>query len=443
MRAVATIRAFALPLQAAIALGCAVADATPWRRGALLGAAALALAGVAFDAVTAPGATRARWPLPVLVGAVLTQAVIFFCTGALESPLMPIALPMAAALGFVVQRPAEVAIAVGAQLATVGGCLACELAGWPSDLVPGLLGGGARAGHRDVHLGLAAAVLALAVVVLAFLGRRLRLVVDDMVRRAFTAQSAALALYRDQARTLRALSAEMAHELKNPLASVKGLGALLARDVSEGRASERLGVLRKEVDRMQQIVDELLTFSRPFVPLSEEEVDLAALVREVGTLHDGLAAQRGLCFEIVGCDEGTAVGARCDPRKVKQVLVNVVQNAIEATPPGGTVRLVLERSLAGRAGEVAIRVLDQGGGIDEALRPRLFEPGATSKEGGSGLGLVIARSLARQHGGELTLETRAEGGAEARLTLPVTAVPLLTSIGGRLDPAPAREGEPR
>ena len=212
------------------------------------------------------------------------------------------------------------------------------------------------------------------------------------------------------------LTSEIAHELKNPLASIKGLAALVAKDV-QGRAAERTQVLRGEVDRMQTILDEFLNFSRPLVPLSLSPTDLGSLARDVARLHEGSAAERGVQIEV---DAEGPVRLACDPRKVRQVLINLVQNALEASPRGAQVTLAVEHAAAG----ARVRVSDQGPGLSPDLRERVFEAGVTSKEHGSGMGLVVARGLARQHGGEVTLEVGTGGGLSALLELPGAPEPV-------------------
>jgi len=244
------------------------------------------------------------------------------------------------------------------------------------------------------------------------MGLRTREAVDDQLDQAVRARDTALGNFRERADELTTLSAEIAHELKNPLATVKGLAALIGKD-AEGKAAERLAVLRREVDRMQGILDEFLNFSRPLAPLTVRRVDLAKLVGEVVELHEGLAGERKVELAI-DAEGQTAVA--CDPRKIKQVLVNLLQNAIDAAPADTRVDIVLRRVVD----VVEIQVVDTGTGVPEELAERVFEAGMTTKPNGNGLGLPMARALARQHGGDLRLETATSGlGCAAVLTLPI------------------------
>jgi signal transduction histidine kinase len=107
----------------------------------------------------------------------------------------------------------------------------------------------------------------------------------------------------------------------------------------------------------------------------------------------------------------------CDARKVKQIVINLMQNAIEASARGGEITI----EVADGPGGARVSLLDRGGGLAETIAAHAFEAGATTKPKGSGLGLTIARALARQHGGELTLSARPGGGCIAELTLPRSA----------------------
>ncbi|MBN1609030.1 MAG: HAMP domain-containing histidine kinase [Polyangiaceae bacterium] len=323
----------------------------------------------------------------------------------LERPAFPMALLCGSFLG---RRLAGILAAF--QISAV-----CALAYVAAHrLVPDLhlvvLGGGAGPPVPATYIYSHAAMVSFVIVITGQLGRTLERVFRTTLRRSIAAQQESLDVYNDRVRELTALSAEIAHELKNPLASVKGLAALLAQNVQEGKSTERLGVLRGEVDRMQSVLEEFLTFSRPLLPLALVPCDLADIAKEVVALHEGLAQPCGLRITT----SGSSVPVRCDPRKLKQVLINLVQNAIEASPAGSTVEIETRRVEQ----SALVRVSDRGHGVTPALGD-LFEPGVTSKPSGSGIGLTIARALARQHGGELDLGPREGGGSVAEVRLPV------------------------
>lgn len=163
---------------------------------------------------------------------------------------------------------------------------------------------------------------------------------------------------------------------------------------------------------MQGILEEFLNFSRPLVPLTVSAVDLGELCDEALVLHEGLAGERGVRLERVGSEH---VNAACDPRKVKQVLMNLLHNAIEASPQGGRVTVTVEPT---PSGDARVCVRDEGPGLAPEVASRAFDAGVTTKPRGSGLGLTVARALARQHGGEVTLANGSQGGCVAELVLP-------------------------
>ncbi|HYV65903.1 MAG TPA: ATP-binding protein, partial [Myxococcales bacterium] len=167
---------------------------------------------------------------------------------------------------------------------------------------------------------------------------------------------------------------------------------------------------------------EFLNFSRPLSPLTLDTVDGMRIGEEAVDLFQGLMHERHLSIELAG----GRVDLRCDPRKIKQLLINLVQNAVEASVPGGEVRI----EVVPGAKDAAIRVLDRGRGLEANLAQRVFEAGVTTKPRGSGLGLTIAKSIAEQHGGTLSLRERPGGGCVAELLLPRPAADA-AAVAGR------------
>ncbi len=415
---VAAGRLVFVPIIFAIAAWAAFLDPARWHLVLLGVAGTLAIAFFVVEAVRYWRGGIGRHTIPINLGAAaLGQSVVTLATGGIESPFLYVTIPFAIIFGVFIPPPLLFAF-IAFQEAAVWTFALLARTGAVPDLNLVLFGGGASAGTA-AHTWSVAAVVGFAVLAGSGVGRAIRSVFDGMVRRALTAQLESLRTHRERAEELSALSAEIAHELKNPLASVKGLAGLLAQGTGEGKAAERLGVLRREVDRMQTILDGFLNYSRPLVPLAVGRTELGPLCHEIAALHEGLAHERGVSLEV-----RARGAARCDPRKMKQVLINLVQNAIEASGPGSPVEIEGEELPGGAA---RLRVLDRGQGLDPALGQTVFDAGITSKPSGSGIGLTVARALARQHGGDLTLSARPDGGSIAEVTLP--AAPPASAAG--------------
>ncbi len=382
-----------------------------WRR-IVLGAAAVLVPSfflVEWFRFRRRGLTRTVVPYNLGV-ACLGQGILTFASGGLASPFLYVMVPLGIMIGVFIRVPANLAL-VAFQIAVVWLSAWIGVTGAVPDFNLSVFGGGSRVGGPPSYLYAHAAMISFVLLVAGAVGRAVRGTLAGIIRRGLAAQQESLRAHAERAEELTALSGEIAHELKNPLASVKGLAGLLAQQLPEGKGAERLQVLRREVDRMQVVLDEFLNFSRPLVPLALGDADLGALCGEVAALHEGVAKERGLEVAV----RGTEARVRCDPRKVKQVLINLVQNALDASPPGAAVELEVERAPDGGA---RVRVLDRGRGLDPALADAVFSPGVTTKPAGSGLGLTIARALARQHGGEVSLGARPGGGTLAELVLP-------------------------
>lgn len=361
-------------------------------------------------------------------GAGLAILVIIFSTGALESPMLPLILIISLVTTLVVGPRIGRIMVVGFQLPALW-CFAFVTI---NELLPGMIpdvfGGGTRAGRSDMALWTTTAVYSFVLMAIISFGVRLRRAFTELLKQILDERDSALQMHSDQNRALMTLTGEIAHELKNPLSSVKGLAALVARGQEEGsKPAERMGVLRREVDRMQSVLEEFLNFSRPLVPLSQESTDLVELCRDVVELHEGVSRERGVTVEVT---ESAEVTLSCDRRKIKQILINMVQNAFEVSPRGSGIAIVVEQDTDGLGGR--LQVIDEGPGLAEDVGERAFDPGVTSKSKGSGLGLTVARALARQHGGDLSLENDSGGGCRAILVLPELPDEAEDSEGGAL-----------
>lgn len=391
------VRLAVAPILLSVQTAICVVSPDPWRVALTVGLAAgmVALFAVEYRRVRGGRAGPSAFPANIVLMLALQLGVVA-ASGGIHSPFL-IVLPMMALQTTILFGPTwPVALVVGPHAAVLGGLTLAEvLTAWSPAIVPVATSWG----WLLVQLGALTLVETVAVV----LGSAVRAMVGRTVSDVVAAHDNERRAHAEHARELSALTGEIAHELKNPLASVKGLASLLARD-AEGRSAERLAVLREEVDRMQGTLDTFLDLSRPLVPLAVEDVDLAALAADVGRLCEGLLLAREVTFRVEG--RGAARG---DRRKLRQVLVNLVQNAIEAAPAGSSVEV--------RVTDGRVEVLDRGTGVPAALGDRVFEPGVTTRPRGNGLGLAIARGLVGQHGGALTLAPRDGGGTAATVAL--------------------------
>jgi signal transduction histidine kinase len=406
-------------LAAVPVVGCGVAwlisvEPALWRRAVL--AVALVVIPGFFVAEWVRFRRRGYAPHAVTLNlcvASVAQAVLTFASGGLGSPFVYMMVPLGMLTAVFVPAAGSVAV-LAFQIATVWLCATLGATGALPDFNLAVFGGGPRVGGPPSYLYAHATLVTFVLAMGGMVGLGVRRALESIIRRGLAAQQESLRVHAERAEELTALSGEIAHELKNPLASVKGLAGLLSQQVPEGKGAERLAVLRREVDRMQSVLEEFLNFSRPLVPLALGEADVGALCREVAALHEGMARERGV--EVTAAPGEARV--RCDPRKVKQILINLVQNALDASPPGAAVELEAERDARGG---VRVRVLDRGRGVDPGVGAAVFSPGVTTKPSGSGLGLTIARALAQQHGGALDLAARPGGGTRAELVLPGAA----------------------
>lgn len=249
----------------------------------------------------------------------------------------------------------------------------------------------------------------------------------------------------DRTRALEGVAARLAHEVKNPLTAIKGLSTHMARNATDPKTAERLAIVAAEADRLQSIVDGFLSFSRGLDDLKIAPTKPYAVSRELSVLLETRAEDAGVAIEVAG-DETLVIEA--DVRKLRQAMLNVVLNAIQASPRGSKVAILVERHVCG----ARVLVRDDGVGMTPDVIERIRKPHFTTKEGGTGLGVAVARGLVEQHGGRLEFTSAVGKGTTAAIHLPRTIKPCarlpnpgrsLHSHSGDLSQgAPARVLEP-
>ncbi len=233
-------------------------------------------------------------------------------------------------------------------------------------------------------------------------------------------------------RARRDLVANVSHELKTPIAALKGFLELLEDDgVSERHRREFLAAMTQETARLERLVEEQLQLARldaGALPLDREEVDLGELAAEAVAPRVPLASREGVALSARPAP-GEPVIVDADPARIEQIILILLDNALRHTPPGGSVEVAVGRDGA----EATIAVRDTGEGIAPESQAVVFDRfyrGDASRSGRSaGLGLAIARGLAAAHRGHLELSSRVGEGSTFTLRLPL-------SPGGPTAPPP-------
>lgn len=219
----------------------------------------------------------------------------------------------------------------------------------------------------------------------------------------------------DRTRALEGVAARLAHEVKNPLAAIKALSSHMARNATDTKTAERLAIVAAEADRLQAIVNGFLSFSRGLDELKPGPTRPYEVARELAVLLETRAEDAGVTLQ-VGGNESLVVEA--DARKLRQALLNIVLNAIQASPRGSMVGIEVASEVDG----ARITVRDDGQGMTPEVIDRIRKPHFTTKEGGTGLGVAVARGLIEQHGGHLEFKSAPGKGTVATMRLPAKAV---------------------
>jgi len=210
--------------------------------------------------------------------------------------------------------------------------------------------------------------------------------------------------------TLGGFAATIAHEVKNPLSSIKALAQLLQEDPDVlANYGQELAFIVGETNRLNSCVQQLLTFARP-LPEANEEVALSELLDNTAAFLTPEDARPGVVIER-RIQPGLRLAAS-DRKSIEQVIVNLLLNAVQASPGCG--RVELEARLEGN-GAIRVAITDEGPGIPAGIRARVFEPFFTTKPQGTGLGLAIVRKHVQHLGAELELTSPAANGHGTRV----------------------------
>lgn len=212
------------------------------------------------------------------------------------------------------------------------------------------------------------------------------------------------------------LAASLAHEIRNPLASIEGAIDIVERTASEEKRGEFLAIIRKETKRVNGLLTNLLDFARPRPP-QMRQVRIESIVQSVVALAAHNAQRREIRLHTAIPPNLPLV--ECDPEQITQALLNIALNALQATPSGGEVSVSVQH----HDDTVLVRVSDEGSGIEDADLDKVFDPFYTTKEAGTGLGLSISHQILSQHHGSITVERNLERGMTFTLNLPVRQNP--------------------
>jgi signal transduction histidine kinase len=215
----------------------------------------------------------------------------------------------------------------------------------------------------------------------------------------------------DRTRTLEGIAARLAHEVKNPLAAIKGLSTHVARNTSDPKIAERLSIVAAEAERLQSIVDGFVSFSRGLDDLVIAPMRPHDVARSLQVLLELRAQEAGVDLEVTGNPDLTIEG---DAKKLRQAMLNLLLNAIQASAPGTKVRVEIGRTACG---VVSIRITDAGAGMTKDVLERIKRPYFTTKKGGSGLGVAVSRAIVEQHGGRLTFDSQVGRGTTVTIEL--------------------------
>ena len=217
-------------------------------------------------------------------------------------------------------------------------------------------------------------------------------------------------------------AAGIAHELRNPLTAIRSTIQYLEGEFDEKSDQKKLAHdILDEVDRLNNIVGNLLSLAKP-AESNPEEIDVHQEIDRCVNFIEAKAKSQKVTLDTDF--EANLPKLRFDPAELRQVLLNVMMNGLQAMPEGGTLSIKTSYVIAGAHesfsdGRILVRVEDEGAGIPAGLREKVFEPFFTTKTGGTGLGLAICNSIVKRYNGEVGIDQAGKGGTEVKIYLPV------------------------
>ena len=225
----------------------------------------------------------------------------------------------------------------------------------------------------------------------------------------------------EQLATMGQFAAGIAHELRNPLTAIRSTVQYLENEFEKGTDQRKLAHdILDEVDRLNNIVGNLLSLARP-AQSNLEEIDIRQEIERCANFIEAKARSQNIKLETDL--EKDLPKLRFDPAELRQVLLNIMMNGLQAMPEGGLLLIkaccLVENSIAGSE-SILIRIEDEGTGIPANLRQKVFEPFFTTKVGGTGLGLAICNSIVKRYNGEIWIEQAEGGGTEVNISLPIS-----------------------
>jgi signal transduction histidine kinase len=209
------------------------------------------------------------------------------------------------------------------------------------------------------------------------------------------------------------LAAGIAHEIRNPLTSLKGFAKIVKESVTDETLIPYLDIMLDEMDRINQIVNEFMFIAKPHENVNFQYTNFSKLIKDCITFMEPQANLKSIKMDL---DVDMEYILTCDQNQMKQVFINLLQNAIEATGDNGQFISVRLEEVSGES--VMVTIIDKGCGIPESRLNRLFEPFYSTKEKGTGLGLLTCKRIIDLHQGSIDIESQPGEGTTIRIVLP-------------------------